>query len=207
MSILPGRVGHVCARPDDSVPPRRAALEGLLGSSSVSDVRLAPPLGLFQMRRHRSAPVYDATVDPLGAFIYRVVGPLSPSWKARLIWARSGSERAGGPVVDAVVRRGDVVVDVGANFGLYTDRLARVVGRHGAVYAFEPHPVYTRHLVRIATSRKNVTFLPLAVSDRCSKARLSVPVMDEEANPSMSALRVSPERASSRNYRGRDHDP
>lgn len=38
----------------------------------------------------------------------------------------------------ALVRPGDVVVDVGANFGWFTTTLARVVGEHGRVLAFEP---------------------------------------------------------------------
>jgi FkbM family methyltransferase len=39
-----------------------------------------------------------------------------------------------------LVRSGDRVVDVGANLGMYSRRLAKLVGPHGAVYAFEPIP-------------------------------------------------------------------
>jgi FkbM family methyltransferase len=39
-----------------------------------------------------------------------------------------------------IVRRGDVVFDVGANFGWFTALFARWVGDHGQVHAFEPVP-------------------------------------------------------------------
>jgi FkbM family methyltransferase len=38
------------------------------------------------------------------------------------------------------VKRGDVVVDVGANVGALTIPFARMVGPRGAVFAFEPQP-------------------------------------------------------------------
>ncbi len=40
----------------------------------------------------------------------------------------------------AVIRRGDVVFDVGANRGAYTALFARLVGSPGEVHAFEPVP-------------------------------------------------------------------
>ena len=38
------------------------------------------------------------------------------------------------------VRRGDTVVDIGANIGYFTAHLARLVGADGCVHAFEPDP-------------------------------------------------------------------
>ncbi|MCB9647849.1 MAG: FkbM family methyltransferase [Deltaproteobacteria bacterium] len=46
-------------------------------------------------------------------------------------------------VLEALVRAcraGDVVLDIGANVGLYAVRMARAVGESGRVYAFEPNP-------------------------------------------------------------------
>jgi len=132
-------------------------------------------------------PVYDANVDPIDSFIWRVVGPFSPSLRARLLWARPGSERVGKAVLSAVIERGDVAIDIGANVGVYTDRLARLVGREGAVYAFEPHPAYATELKGIASSRGNVTFVPAAVSDQLGTAHLSVPEA-ESGGTSMGSL-------------------
>lgn len=132
------------------------------------------------------------------AFIYRIVGPLSPSWKARLLWAWTSGDRSGKAVVDAVVHGGDIALDIGANFGFYTDRLARLVGPAGCVYVFEPHPGYADALTRIAASRGNVNFIPYAVSDKSAHAQLSVPVSPDGANPAMGSIE-------DRGVRGRHH--
>jgi FkbM family methyltransferase len=44
------------------------------------------------------------------------------------------------------LRRGDVVVDVGANIGLFTLMAADIVGPQGRVIAYEPHPKTYREL-------------------------------------------------------------
>jgi FkbM family methyltransferase len=61
-------------------------------------------------------------------------------------------------------------LDIGANLGLFTYFLARY-SRH--VYAFEPNPFPLRTLRAVAD--KNVTVLPMAVSDRSGEADLVVP--------------------------------
>jgi FkbM family methyltransferase len=43
-------------------------------------------------------------------------------------------------VITAMVRPGDVCLDIGANFGWYTTLLHRLVGPEGTVHAFEPVP-------------------------------------------------------------------
>jgi hypothetical protein len=51
--------------------------------------------------------------------------------------------------LDALVKPGDRVVDVGSNVGIYTEQLARCVGPRGEVYAFEPDPTnYARLAAR-----------------------------------------------------------
>ena len=49
-------------------------------------------------------------------------------------------ERSVTRIIEAVVHRGDVCLDVGANFGWYTTRLHQLCGPEGAVHAFEPVP-------------------------------------------------------------------
>lgn len=61
-------------------------------------------------------------------------------------------------------------LDVGANLGLYTYFLARAC-RH--VYAFEPNP-NPLHTLR-AVADRNVTVLPIAMSNRSGEAELTVP--------------------------------
>jgi FkbM family methyltransferase len=49
-------------------------------------------------------------------------------------------ERAMQAVVANNVRPGEVVYDIGANFGLYTLLFSKLVGKDGHVFAFEPAP-------------------------------------------------------------------
>jgi FkbM family methyltransferase len=58
----------------------------------------------------------------------------------------SGNERASQRAFKRVVRPGDNVIDAGANWGLHTLYLARLVGLTGSVHAFEPHPLVFEEL-------------------------------------------------------------
>jgi FkbM family methyltransferase len=50
------------------------------------------------------------------------------------------AERDVREVFDRVIRNGDTVADIGANFGLHTMYLASLTGAAGRVFAFEPVP-------------------------------------------------------------------
>src|SRR5215510_7214671 len=43
-------------------------------------------------------------------------------------------------VVGKLLRPGMIAIDVGAHIGYYTRLFAKLVGKHGKVYAFEPNP-------------------------------------------------------------------
>lgn len=69
---------------------------------------------------------------------------------------------------------GATVLDIGAHFGYFSSLAASKLGGDGAVYAFEPVPrnfAIVRRAIEINAYR-NVQALPLAVSDRTSRARL-----------------------------------
>ena len=51
-----------------------------------------------------------------------------------------GCGNADNPYFRSVLRRGDAVLDIGANFGFHTMLLSRLVGSTGRVIAFEPSP-------------------------------------------------------------------
>jgi FkbM family methyltransferase len=75
------------------------------------------------------------------------------------------------------VFEGSVALDVGANIGVYTRLLSKLVGRAGAVYAFEPVPV-TYHALSHNAARfehANVVTYHAAVSDRCGIAEIVLP--------------------------------
>jgi len=59
----------------------------------------------------------------------------------------SGNEKHNQAAYKSLVRAGDTVLDVGANWGLHTLYLARLVKSTGKVIAFEPHPTVFNELV------------------------------------------------------------
>jgi FkbM family methyltransferase len=83
-------------------------------------------------------------------------------------------ERETQQVFTRLVREGDVVYDIGANVGFFTLLAARVVGRRGAVYAFEPLPHNLQYLrAHIAANGAAVHVLPVALSSSSGVARFA----------------------------------
>jgi len=68
----------------------------------------------------------------------------------------------------SLIRKGDIVVDVGASIGLYTLLAAKLVGSDGFVYAFEPDPVrFSKLLENVKLNNfKNVKAFDIALSNR-----------------------------------------
>lgn len=70
------------------------------------------------------------------------------------------------------IRKGDVVLDIGANIGFYTNILSELVGENGRVYAFEPDKTNYSYLIQNTGHLKNVEFYNKAVSDKTGKITL-----------------------------------
>jgi FkbM family methyltransferase len=106
-------------------------------------------------------------LGPLRGLVFRVgdVTGMSPWY--------SGTERAHQRTMAALVRPGDVAVDVGANWGLHTLLLSRLVGARGLVLALEPLPrafdALRWHLD--ANGCRNVMPIPAALGDSDGTAR------------------------------------
>jgi len=79
--------------------------------------------------------------------------------------------------VKCLVEPGDVVLDIGANFGLFTRFLAETVGESGRVIAFEP----SRDMFLVLESNRrflgweNVECHACAISDRPGEGTLTIP--------------------------------
>lgn len=73
-----------------------------------------------------------------------------------------------------LIKKGDVVLDIGANIGYYTLIFAREVGPQGRVYAFEPEPTNFAILKRNVeiNGYENVIMVPKAVSNETGRIRL-----------------------------------
>lgn len=77
-------------------------------------------------------------------------------------------------LLEKLIRRGDLVIDAGANIGTLTSMAARLTGPEGTVYSFEPNP---KLIPRIEQSIelnnfKNVRIFGAGLSDRKGTATL-----------------------------------
>jgi FkbM family methyltransferase len=85
--------------------------------------------------------------------------------------------------LDKIVPAGAVTIDVGANCGLYTQKLARLSKQ---VYAFEPSHEMADLLRR--TSARNVRVHEIALSDQTGNAELFIPEDDRQLVHGLASL-------------------
>jgi FkbM family methyltransferase len=80
-------------------------------------------------------------------------------------------------VCSRIVRPGDVVLDVGANIGMVTVWLSRLVGLNGRVHSFEPNPVLCERLIAAVDRNQlsNVQLHPFALGPTTSELTLCIP--------------------------------
>ena len=71
------------------------------------------------------------------------------------------------------LKEGDIVFDIGANIGYFTLLFARLVGKKGKVYAFEPNSENMRLLKKNAEANgyTNIVFVEKAVSNKNEKMK------------------------------------
>jgi FkbM family methyltransferase len=76
-----------------------------------------------------------------------------------------------------ILKPGDSVFDVGANYAYYTDRFSQLVGDTGTVYAFEPIPFTFGVSEMIVKKRRlrNVKLYNLGVGDKNQQLMFTVP--------------------------------
>lgn len=76
-------------------------------------------------------------------------------------------------VIESLVKRG-IIIDAGAHIGLFSTKMARLVGNKGAIIAIEPHPSNFLLLMKNLRANKcdNVTPLNVALSDNCGYVKL-----------------------------------
>ena len=84
------------------------------------------------------------------------------------LWAFGSFEKHFAELFSYLVTPGDRCIDVGANVGVHTVRLARLVGQDGKVIAFEPDPdlVQRTHRNIALNGLANVRIISAAASDR-----------------------------------------
>lgn len=107
----------------------------------------------------------------------RIVNRLKKSHYLRKVRGISACAEPDLEIVEQLVGRGDVVADLGANIGVYTVFLSRLVGDTGRVYSFEPMPVTFGFLKNNVTrlGLRNVVLRQAAITDRVCNATMAVP--------------------------------
>jgi FkbM family methyltransferase len=104
-------------------------------------------------------------IGPLRGMRFRV------NWITGMAPWYSGTERGHQIFFERCVQPGDVVVDIGANWGLHTLYLSKLVGSHGKVIAMEPFLQVRNELEwhLNLNRRNNVRVLSCAISDQAGK--------------------------------------
>jgi FkbM family methyltransferase len=134
-------------------------------------------------------------IDPISAAI-RITGELDAglgAWLEGLRLRRQGDLSF--RILEALVKPGDSVLDIGASTGLYTFELARLVGPSGRIHAIEPDPLSVARLENMRHGRPNITVYPVALSDRKGVATLHVPMVRGRRIAALSSLSVPSWRA------------
>jgi FkbM family methyltransferase len=81
--------------------------------------------------------------------------------------------------LEAIVRPGDTVLDIGAALGMYTVPLADIVGPDGRVFSFEPQRrgVFTVSLLRVLTGVRHGVTRRVALGPREGHGHIAVPFL------------------------------
>lgn len=99
-----------------------------------------------------------------------------PTWP----FTSPGPEPIEAKILREVLRRGDVVVEVGARTGGATRPISSLIGEEGRVLAVEANPYSIMRLSNFTKSLKNVQVLNAAISDKEGIAFLSLRYTDDE---------------------------
>lgn len=105
-----------------------------------------------------------AEVDGLKLHLDSTMGFISPA----------NYKKAVAKILKQEVKPGDTILDLGANTGYFTCLMAKIAGAEGKVFAFEPDPDNIAILKRnvAENSLKNITIVPMAVSDESGELKL-----------------------------------
>ena len=87
---------------------------------------------------------------------------------------KSYSDRAERELLRKILFKGAVVVDVGANIGIYSRFLSRYVGPKGVVHSFEPSPDNFRRLSAATRNLSNVRLTQAVIGERSGECKLYV---------------------------------
>jgi FkbM family methyltransferase len=130
------------------------------------------------VRRGGAAALLSTLVMPLASAFrgvgYKVYDHVFPIYRVCYGAFKAYADRAERQLLKATLTQGDVIVDAGANIGIYSQFLSRCVGPTGVVHSFEPSPNNFRHLQHATRKLCDVRLLQAAVGERNERAKLYV---------------------------------
>ena len=121
---------------------------------------------------------YGDVIEIQGSKMYVNVYEKDPSMRYtfRVYALNLIHEKATTELFRTVVKKGDVILDMGANIGYFTLLAAKLVGKKGKVYSFEPEPRNYHYLKKNIELNKytNVFAFQKAVADKPGKVKLYI---------------------------------
>ena len=90
-------------------------------------------------------------------------------------WKNPPWEFAEQSIMRKIVKEGETVFDIGANIGLHTVLLSKLIGAGGKLCVFEPNTDLLPQLELTVEGLKNATLHPFALSNKSETAALFVP--------------------------------
>jgi FkbM family methyltransferase len=113
-------------------------------------------------------------ISLLRGFGNRVYDRAFPIYRSCYRAFKAYADRAERQLLKRILSAGDVVVDAGANIGIYSQFLARCVGATGIVHSFEPSPENFKRLESAVRRYTNVRVSNAAVGERSGRSKLYV---------------------------------
>jgi FkbM family methyltransferase len=114
-----------------------------------------------------------------GASVFRQIGNKAykyafPAYRFGYRIFKAYTDRAERQLLKNILFPGAVVVDAGANIGVYSEFLSRCVGPTGVVHSFEPCPDNFMRLLSATRKLPNVNLCPAAVGESSGETMLYV---------------------------------
>lgn len=109
----------------------------------------------------------------------------APALAAELTWRLRRGREAELGLVERSVPAGTAALDIGANWGLFSDRLARLAG---TVHAFEPNPAHRPTLARLERRHPGLHVHLAGASDAPGSAELAMPIVDGRAVDALASV-------------------
>jgi FkbM family methyltransferase len=97
-------------------------------------------------------------------------------------WTYAPREQPEQEAMRPVVAPGDVALDIGANMGIHTVLLARLIGPRGKLFAFEPNTALLPTLRRTVAGLPNASLYTCALSDEVGRSAFFIPADDSKAS-------------------------